>query len=94
MAFNEIQQLHHLIDNGKHILIVLNTEQSADAICGALAWKHFLEKQQKQVDIIAGDFVAPKNLKFLKDIGSIQPQIFNLQNFIIKVDVSNKKIEH
>ena len=93
MALNEIQQLKHLIESSKHILLALNSNQNIDAICSALAWKKFLEKMHKQADIVADSFIIPKNLKFLKGIENVQPQISHLQKFIIKVDVSNIKID-
>ena len=93
MALNEIQQLKHLLESGKHILLVLNSNQNTDAIGAAAAWKIFLEKQHKQVDVIADNFVLPKNLKFIKGIEEIKPQISHLQKFILKVDVSKVKID-
>lgn len=93
MALNEIQQLHQLIETSKHILLVFNSTQNTDAVCGSLAWKKFLEKQHKQVDVVCDNFREPKNLKFLKDIAGISPEISHLQKFMIKVDVSNIKID-
>ena len=93
MALNEVQQLKNLLESSKHILLVLNSTQSTDSICGAVAWKKFLEKQNKQVDIIADNFVLPKNLRFIKGVEEIQPQISHLQKFILKVDVTNVKID-
>ena len=93
MSLNEVQQLKHLLESGKHILLVLNSTQNADSICGAVAWKKWLEKQNKQVDIIADNFVLPRNLKFIKGVEEIQAQITHLQKFILKVDVSHVKID-
>ncbi len=93
MALNEIEQLNHLLENSRHILLVINANQTADAICGAMAWKKFLEKKHKQVDVVADNFVVPKNLRFLKDLDEIQPHISHIQKFILKVDVSNVKID-
>ena len=62
MALNEVQQLKNLLESNKHILLVLNSVQNTDAICAAVAWKKWLEKQHKQVDIIADNFILPKNL--------------------------------
>jgi len=93
VALNDAQQLKHLLESGKHILLVLNSTQNTDSICGAVAWKKFLEKQNKQVDIIADNFVLPRNLKFIKGVEEIQPQISHLQKFILKVDVTHVKID-
>ncbi len=93
MALSEIEQLRQILEKSRHILIVTSANQSADSICGGMAWKKFLEKQHKQVDIIADNFVAPKNLNFLKGIEEIQPKLSHLQKFILKVDISNVKID-
>ena len=93
MALNEVQQLKNLLDSSKHILLVLNSVQNTDSICAAVAWKKWLEKQHKQIDIIADNFVLPKNLKFIVGAEEIQPQISHLQKFILKVDVTNVKID-
>lgn len=93
MTFNETQQLRQVLNNSRHILLVMNSAQNIDSICGAVAWKKWLEKQNKQVDIIADNFVLPKNLKFIKGVEEIQSQISHLQKFILKVDISNVKID-
>ncbi len=93
MALNETEQLRHLLEKSGHILLVVNSNQNTDAICAAMAWKKLLEKQRKQVDIIADNFVLPKNLKFLKGLEEIQSQLSHLQKFILKVDISNVKID-
>lgn len=93
VALNETQQLTRLIEFAKHILLVFNPRQNADAACAALAWKRWLEKQHKQTDVVADNFILPKNLHFVAGAEQIQPQISNLQKFILKVDVSNVKID-
>ena len=93
MALNEIEQLNHLLENSRHILLVINANQTIDSICGAMAWKKFLEKKHKQVDVVADNFVVPKILRFLKNLEDVQPQISHVQKFILKVDVSNVKID-
>jgi phosphoesterase RecJ-like protein len=93
MALNETEQLNHLLEQSRHVLLVLSANQNADAVCGAMAWKKFLEKKHKQVDVVADNFVVPKNLRFLKNLEEIQPQLSHLQKFILKVDVSNIKID-
>ena len=93
MPLNEAQQLKQLLESSKHILLVLNSTQNTDSVCGAVAWKKWLEKQNKQVDIIADNFVLPKNLRFINGVEEIQPQISHLQKFILKVDVTHVKID-
>jgi phosphoesterase RecJ-like protein len=93
MALNETEQLRQLIEKSGHILVVINSNQQTDAICAAMAWKKILEKNHKQVDIIADNFAVPKNLRFLNGLQDILPTISNIQKFILKVDVSNVKID-
>mgnify|MGYP001561669940 FL=1 len=93
MSLNETQQLNQLLEKSRHILLILNSTQNIDSICGAVAWKKWLDKQNKQVDIIADNFILPKNLKFIKGVEEIRPQISHLQKFILKVDVSKVKID-
>lgn len=93
MAFTETEQLRHLLEKSTHILLVTNANQNTDAICAAMAWKQLLEKHRKQIDVIADNFVIPKNLKFLKGLENIQSKISHVQKFILKIDVSNIKID-
>lgn len=93
MALTEIQQLQHSLETSKYVLIVFNSTQNIDAICGALALKKFLEKQHKQADIVSDSFTVPHNLRFVKGIENIRGEISHLQKFIIKVDVSNIKMD-
>ncbi|MBI2038007.1 MAG: hypothetical protein HYT15_03735 [Candidatus Magasanikbacteria bacterium] len=93
MALNEIEQLRQAVEKSQHILIVTSANHNTDSICGGVALKKLLEKHRKQVDIVASGFVVPKNLNFLKGLEGIQPQLSHLQKFILKVDVSNVKID-
>ncbi|KKQ40839.1 MAG: Phosphoesterase RecJ domain protein [Candidatus Magasanikbacteria bacterium GW2011_GWA2_37_8] len=93
MALDEIQQLQHLFTESKHVLLVFNRSDRGDALASALACKTFLEKQHKQADIVADDFVLSKNFSFLSGAEKIQPVLTHLQKFIIKVDVSKAPVE-
>lgn len=93
MALDKKQQLDKLLANSHYILVVFSHKQTIDSICGALAWKYFLEKKYKQVDIVCSGFAGYKNLNFLKDLDKIKPELTHLQKFTIKVDVSNTKID-
>lgn len=93
MALNDIQQLHKLLEDSKQILLVFGLEKNEDDIASALALKLFLEKQNKQVDVVAENFTVPKNLKFLPKIADIRGELAHLQKLTIKVDVSRAKIE-
>ena len=50
MALNETQQLNKLLETSRHILVVFGPRHDLDAICGALSWKNFLEKQHRERD--------------------------------------------
>lgn len=93
MALDEIQQLQHLFAESKHVLLVFNRSDRGDALASALACKTFLEKQHKQADIVADEFVLQKNFSFLSGAEKIQSELTHLQKFIIKVDVSKAPIE-
>ncbi len=93
MALNDIQQLTKILENSHYILIVFEPKYDLDAIGCALAWKIFLEKQYKQVDIVSQNFGATKNLRFLTGYEEIKSEITHLQKFTIKVDVSKSKVD-
>jgi nanoRNase/pAp phosphatase (c-di-AMP/oligoRNAs hydrolase) len=93
MAFDELQQLHRLVEESKHILLTLGAIKSTDSVCAALAFKRFLEKQHKQADIVVDCFQPAKNLLFLEHIKDIKPSLHHLQKFIIKIDLSHAKID-
>lgn len=93
MALNELQQIEQLIRESKYILILANSKSNGDALSSALALKTLLDKQQKQADIVASDFTAPKHLSFLPGLTTIKPTLAHLQKFIIKVDVTNSQVE-
>jgi len=93
MVLNESEQLHGLFQNSHHILIAFPPQDNGEAVGSALALKMFLEKQNKQVDIISDGFVVSKNLKFITETNQIHPSLNHLQKFIIKVDVSKAPID-
>ncbi len=90
---NEIQQIKQEIENCKHVLIVFNNHENADAIASALALASFLEKSNKSADIACPNFLPTKNLNFLIGLKNIKSKLEHLQKLIIKVDVSHAKIE-
>ena len=87
------QQLHQLLENSQHVLLVFGQDKNPDAIAAALAMQNFLQKQFKQADIVSGGFSVPGTLKFLPGIGQIKPTLEHLQKFIIKVDVSKTNLD-
>ncbi len=93
MSLDENQQLQSIIQKSRHILITFPPHDGGEAIGSALALKMFLEKQNKQVDIVSDGFVLPKNLKFLPTADQIRSNLNHLQKFIIKVDVSKAPMD-
>ena len=93
MALTETQQIRETIRKSQHILITFKKDFSVDAVGSALALYLILKKNKKLVDIACDGFVVPKNLKFLPQSEVIQPQIANLQKFIINVNLGADKID-
>lgn len=90
---NESQQIKTEIENSKHVLIVFNNHENSDATAAALALSYILGKMNKSVDIVCPDFAPTKNLGFLNGLKDIKSEMEHLQKLIIKVDVSQTKIE-
>lgn len=93
LMLNEYQQFKKVLDDSKHVLLVFGHSENTDALSGALAIAKLIEKQGKQADIACPNFVLPKNLQFLNGVEEIKSELTHLQKFIIKVDVSQTKIE-
>ncbi len=92
MALNEIEQIKKLLEDKKNILITFR-KNGNDTIASAVALALFLEKLNKQVDIVCPDFDLPKSLYFLKKTKEIKPAFPHLQKFIINIDVDKTGVE-
>lgn len=90
---NEYQQFKQRLDDSKHVLLVFGHSENTDALSGALALAKLIVKQGKQADIACPNFTLPKNLQFLTGAEEIKSELTHLQKFVIKVDVSQTKIE-
>lgn len=90
---NEKEQFKQAIEAARHVLVLFDRNENTDALGAALALADFLEKDHKSVDIICDNFVASKNLEFLEGIKKIKPGLDHIQKFVIKVDVSQTKID-
>lgn len=93
MALSEIDQIKHLVGQHQYFLIVFPPYDRGDALAAALAWKVFLERQGKQVDLVASGFTVPKAFHFLPGAETVKPRLSEVQKFIIKVDVTKAPIE-
>ncbi len=90
---NEKQQIKQAIETARHILVLFDRSENTDALGAALALADFLEKDHKSVDIVCDDFAVSKNLEFLEGVNKIKPGLEHIQKFVIKVDVSQSKID-
>lgn len=90
---NEKAQIKQAIDEARHILVIFDRNENTDALGAALALADFLEKDHKAVDIVCEDFAAAKNLEFLDGIKKVKSGLEHVQKFVIKVDVSQSKID-
>jgi phosphoesterase RecJ-like protein len=90
---NENQQIQQLIEKSRHVLVVFNNHENIDAAAGAVGLAYFLEKNNKSVDIVCPNFVPTKNINFLNGIKNIKSGLEHLQKLIIKVDISQTKID-
>lgn len=93
MAYTETQQITELIKKSHHILIAFPKNFSVDAVASALALNLVLKKMGKLVDVVASDFVLPKNLSFLPNTDTITQNISGLQKFIITLRATKDQIE-
>jgi len=90
---NQDEQIQKMLMASQYVLVVFAPGDSGDALASAIALKLWLEKQHKQVNLVASGFTAPKNFKFLPAALDVKPELSHLQKFIIKVDVSKAPID-
>ncbi len=93
MTLSTNEQLKQILDRSQHILLTFCPAQNDEALPLALAWKCWLEKQGKQVDLVVDNYVTPGKLRFLSNKEETKPAITNLQKFIIKVDLERVKLD-
>lgn len=93
MALTEIQQFQKMFENSTYVLVLFNPRSNGDALASALALKLYFEKQQKQVDVAASEYMVPKSLRFLPGSDAVRPELTHLQKFIVKVDVSKAPLD-
>ncbi len=91
MDSNISQQIFETINRSQKILITLPQTPSADAVAGGLALFLFLERLEKDVEIVAPTLPA-ENIKFLPGIEKIKNQLPGGRSLVIRVDASKKKL--
>lgn len=85
-----IEQLGKILQSAKRILITGPSNPSVDVISTAVAWRLFLTKQNKQVDLVlVGNL--PK-LKFLSAV-KIHQKLEVLGKFKIVLDIARAKVK-
>jgi bifunctional oligoribonuclease and PAP phosphatase NrnA len=93
MALTEIEQIHHLIHEKKHILVTFRKDAGSDAIASAVALVAYLKDLDKRADVVIDKFVLPTKLNFLKTARKFQSNFSHLQKFIINVDVGEAGVD-
>lgn len=92
LALNE--QLQKLVAERKRHLIVFRadashgkTHSAKDAIASALGLAAFLREQNKTVDVVAHNFKAPRQLRFLDGVQQISATPNATQQTVINIDI-------
>lgn len=93
MSLTQIQQIHQLLKDKKHILIVFRKDGEGDAIASAAALALFLEKINKPAEIVSDGFLLADNFKFLKKTDQIKTNLDHLQKFIITLDTAKSGLQ-
>lgn len=92
MELSITQQIFEQINKSHKILIALPERLNADNISGALGLGRFLERLEKDVEIVSSGRV-PVELDFLVGIEKIKNSIPNTKSLVINVDTSIKELE-
>jgi len=93
MALDIFDQIKSQCEKAQTILICFAEDATGDSISAALAFKTFLEKQNKKVDIVSDEFNAPKRLSFLEEINSIHGKMKSLKKFVVSIDMKGTEVE-
>lgn len=92
MAFNQEQQFKELILGSENILITCKKDYSGDGLATALALAKFLLVLKKKCTLVVDDFKIKPELAFLPGLEIVLNELKNLRQFLIEVDLHNKKI--
>ena len=93
MALNTNQQLQELIDKANNILICFRRDFTGDAVASALVLGQWLNKLEKRWTIVCSDFKIPAELNFLAKVDEIGDNLTNLRQFVINLDLSDRKVD-
>jgi nanoRNase/pAp phosphatase (c-di-AMP/oligoRNAs hydrolase) len=86
MAYSDKQQIFELVNKSSQILIIFKKDWNGDVVSASLAMAEFFKKLGKKADVVCHDFKQSPALSYLP-LASIQPQLDNLQKFIVSVDI-------
>ena len=86
MALTEAEQVQQALGSARNILLTIPKDFTVDAVASALGLYLILKKQGKAVDVVCDGFILPESLHFLSESKVIQPQLTNVQKFVISVD--------
>lgn len=93
MSLTTSQQILELVKKSKRVLIVAKSNPDLDSLCAGLGLSLFLKKMEKEIEFICQNPEKKQELKFLKDIDTIKPNLENLKKFIISLNISKTKVE-
>jgi len=93
MSFTTTQQINKLLEDKKNILITFRKNSTDDTIASAMALFLFLEKYNKQTDIVCDSFKLPDNLNFLKKSEQIKGEFPGLQKFTMTIDIEKTGVK-
>jgi len=92
MELSTKQQIFEVIKKSKKFLLTTQESPSEDAISALIALGLYLEKNGKEVDMIASGKV-PEALKFLPRADKIKQELITNKNFVISLDTSEINVE-
>jgi nanoRNase/pAp phosphatase (c-di-AMP/oligoRNAs hydrolase) len=92
MEDNPHKQIARQLLAAKKILIALPEIPTADSVASALALKFFLQKLEKEADILTSGKV-PQNLHFLPQIGSIKSSLNGGNSLMVTLNTQEHKLD-
>ncbi len=87
------QQISDRLKYANRILLISKAAYHGDDISSLLAWYEFLNKSNKNCDIIIDNFSIQSEYKFLPGWERIKKQISKLKKFTISIDISQTKLD-
>ncbi len=92
MELSTHQQIFDQLNKAKNILVVLPKNIDADTTGSALALRLFLQKLEKNVEIVSSAPI-PKECQFLPGAGEIKTAMSSSQSFVVIVNAEPKGLD-